>query len=87
MQDRVAEAFGLPCKDQLTAHVPASLTLSALSLTYCVWCSQGKKDIGAAAGRVFAEFKNATSESDLPCWPGDAAGWLSRVGIEYIGGG
>src|SRR3954449_11653835 len=37
VQDRIAEVFAQRSKDDLTAHVLASLTLSALSLTYRVW--------------------------------------------------
>jgi AcrR family transcriptional regulator len=62
VQDRVADAFAQRCKDELTAHGLAALTLSALSLTYRVWFSQGKKDIASAAQRVFAEFAKAICE-------------------------
>jgi hypothetical protein len=57
-QERVAEAFARRCKNEITAHVLAGLTLSALSLTYRVWFSQGKKDIRSAAQHVFAELSN-----------------------------
>src|SRR3954452_19926640 len=59
VQDRIAEAFAQRCKDDLTAHALASLTLSALSLTYRVWFSQGKKEIASAAQKVFAEFSKS----------------------------
>jgi hypothetical protein len=59
VQDRIAEAFAQRCKDDLTAHVLASLTLSALSLTYRVWFSQGRKDIASAAQKVFAELSKS----------------------------
>ena len=62
VQDRLADAFAQRCKDELTAHGLAALTLSALSLTYRVWFSQGKKDIASAAQRVFAELANAICE-------------------------
>jgi hypothetical protein len=58
VQDRVAEAFARRCQDELTAHVLAGLTLSALSLSYRAWFSAGKKDIAAAVEHVFAEFSN-----------------------------
>src|SRR5664279_5179352 len=54
VQDRVADAFNRRCKDELTAHVLAALTLSALSLTYRVWFSKGKKDLSSAAQQVFS---------------------------------
>ena len=56
VQDRVAEAFARRCQDEVTAHVLAGLTLSALSLAYRVWFSEGKKDIASAVQHVFAEF-------------------------------
>src|SRR4051812_26690465 len=59
VQDRIAKAFAQRSKDELTAHVLASLTLSALSLTYRVWFSQGKKEIASAAQKVFAEFSKS----------------------------
>jgi AcrR family transcriptional regulator len=59
VQDRVAEAFTKRSQDDLSAQVLASLTLSALSLTYRVWFSQGKKDIASAAQKVFAELSKA----------------------------
>jgi AcrR family transcriptional regulator len=62
VQDRIAEAFAHRCKDDLTAHVLASLTLSALSLTYRVWFSQGKKEIAQAAQKVFAELSKSICE-------------------------
>ena len=62
VQDRVADAFAQRCKDELTAHVLAALTLSTLSLTYRAWFSQGKKDIASAAEQVFAELANAICE-------------------------
>src|SRR4051794_26494339 len=55
VQDRLADAFAHRCKNELTAHVLAALTLSALSLTYRVWFSKGKKDIASAVQQVFAE--------------------------------
>jgi AcrR family transcriptional regulator len=55
VQDRVAEAFAQRSKGDLSAHALAALTLSGLSLTYRVWFSQGKKEIAAAAQKVFAE--------------------------------
>jgi AcrR family transcriptional regulator len=58
VQDRVAEAFARRCKDEITAHVLAGLTLSALSLAYRAWFSEGKKDIAAAVQHVFAELSN-----------------------------
>jgi AcrR family transcriptional regulator len=62
VQDRVADAFAQRCKDELTAHVLAALTLSALSLTYRVWFAKGKKDIVSAAQQVFAEFSKAIAD-------------------------
>src|SRR5438270_3489251 len=59
VQDRIAEAFTQRSKDDLTAHVLASLTLSALSLTYRVWFFQGRKDIASAAEKVFAELSKS----------------------------
>jgi AcrR family transcriptional regulator len=62
VQDRVAEAFAQRSQGDLSAHVLASLTLSALSLTYRVWFSQGKKDIASAAQKVFAELSKSICE-------------------------
>ncbi|MCX6628759.1 MAG: TetR family transcriptional regulator [Candidatus Solibacter sp.] len=62
VQDRVAVAFARRCEDKLTAHVLASLTLSALSLTYRVWFSKGKKDLASAARQVFSELAQAICE-------------------------
>jgi TetR/AcrR family transcriptional regulator, regulator of mycofactocin system len=59
VQDRLADAFAHRCRNELTAHVLAALTLSALSLTYRVWFSKGKKDIAPAAEHVFAELSKA----------------------------
>jgi AcrR family transcriptional regulator len=59
VQDQLADAFALRCKDELTAHVLAALTLAALSLTYRVWFSKGKKDIASAAQIVFAELSKS----------------------------
>jgi AcrR family transcriptional regulator len=55
VQDRLAEAFAQRFKDNVTAHVLAGLTLSALSLTYRVWFSEGNKDIVSAVQHVLAE--------------------------------
>jgi hypothetical protein len=55
VQDRIAEAFARRCKEELTAHVLAGLTLSMLSVAYRVWFNQGKKDIASATQHVFAE--------------------------------
>lgn len=55
VQDRIAEAFAQRFRNELTAHVLAALTLSALSLTYRVWFSRGKKDIASAVETVFSE--------------------------------
>jgi AcrR family transcriptional regulator len=64
VQDRVAEAFARRCKGEFTAHVLAGLTLSALSLAYRAWFSEGKKDIGSAVERLFTEFSTVVcSES------------------------
>src|SRR3954452_4444088 len=62
VQDRIAEVFAQRSKDDLTAHVLASLTLSALSLTYRVWFSQGRKEIASAAQKVFAELSKSVCE-------------------------
>ena len=62
LQDRVADAFGRRCKKELAAHVLAGLTLSALSLTYRVWFTNGKKDIESAARQVFAELEKTICE-------------------------
>ena len=43
VQDQVAAAFSHRCKNDLTAHVLAALTLSALSLTYRVWFATRKE--------------------------------------------
>jgi AcrR family transcriptional regulator len=59
VQDQIADAFAKQSKDDLTAHVLASLTLSALSLTYRVWFSGGKKDIASATQKVFAELSRS----------------------------
>jgi AcrR family transcriptional regulator len=59
VQDRIAEAFARRSKSDISAHVLASLTLAALSLTYRVWFSQGKKDMATAAQKVFAELAKA----------------------------
>jgi AcrR family transcriptional regulator len=56
VQDHLAEAFARRCKDEVAAHVLAGLTLSALSLAYRVWFSQGNKEIVSAVERVLAEF-------------------------------
>jgi AcrR family transcriptional regulator len=58
VQDRVAEAFARRSKDEITAHALAGLTLSALSLAYRAWFSEGKKDIASAVEHVLAEFSN-----------------------------
>ena len=62
VQDRVAAAFMQRSKDELTAHVLAALTLSALSLTYRVWFAKGKKDLASAAQQVFSELAKAIGE-------------------------
>ena len=58
VHDRVAAAFARRCKDEFTSHVLAGLTLSALSLSYRAWFSEGKKDIDSAVEHVFADFSN-----------------------------
>lgn len=63
VQDRLADAFAQRCGNELTSHVLAALTLSALSLTYRVWFSKGKKDVASATQKVFAEFSSAICES------------------------
>ena len=55
VQDQLAQAFAPRCKDEITAHVLAALTLSALSLSYRVWFAQGRKDIASAVQHVLAE--------------------------------
>jgi AcrR family transcriptional regulator len=56
VQHKLAEAFANRCKDEITAHVLAALTFSALSLAYRVWFAQGRKDIASAVQHAFAEF-------------------------------
>jgi AcrR family transcriptional regulator len=62
VQDRVADAFAQRCKDELTSHVLAALTLSGLSLTYRAWFSTGKKDIASAAQQIFATLEGVICE-------------------------
>ena len=62
VQDRVADAFAQRCTDELAAHVLAALTLSALSLTYRVWFSRGKKDLESAVRQVFSELAQTIRE-------------------------
>jgi AcrR family transcriptional regulator len=62
VQDRLADAFAPRVAREITAHVLAALTLSALSLTYRVWFTKGKKDIDAAAEQVFQELSQAIAE-------------------------
>jgi len=59
LQDQLAGTFAHRCKDEITAHTLATLTLSALSLSYRVWFGQGKKDITAAVQQVFAKLSKA----------------------------
>jgi AcrR family transcriptional regulator len=56
LQDRLAEAFAERCDGKITAHALSGLTLSALSLTYRVWFSEGKRDLMSAVQHVLAEF-------------------------------
>jgi len=56
LQDRLAEAFAKRCDAKITAHVLAGLTLSALSVTYRVWFTKGKRDMMSAVQDVVAEF-------------------------------
>jgi AcrR family transcriptional regulator len=63
VQDRVATAFRQRCKNDVTAQVLAGLTLSALSLSYRVWFTEGKKDITTAVRHVFAELSKAVCGS------------------------
>lgn len=58
LQDRVAAAFARRCRNEVTAHALAGLALSALSLSYRVWFSRGKKDIDSAVQYVFKEYSN-----------------------------
>lgn len=62
LQDRLAGAFAPRCKDRYTPHVLASLTLSALSLSYRMWFAQGKKDIEGAMQGVFDHFAIAVCD-------------------------
>jgi AcrR family transcriptional regulator len=63
VQDRVAEALAHRCNDEVTAQVLAGLTLSALSLSYRIWFSQGKKNIASAVQRVLRELSKAVCGS------------------------
>jgi hypothetical protein len=65
LQDRLADGFAQPFKDEVTAHVLAGLTLSALSLTYRVWFSRGNKDIVSASQEVLAKFSVVVSGERL----------------------
>ena len=56
LQDRLAEAFAQRCENEITAHALSALTLSALSLTYRVWFTEGKRDLASAVQFVLAEF-------------------------------
>ncbi|MBN9662552.1 MAG: TetR family transcriptional regulator [Acidobacteria bacterium] len=64
VQDRVAAAFARRCRDEISAHVLAALTLSALSLTYRAWFAAGRKNISSAVGRVLAEFSKVVGSLD-----------------------
>jgi AcrR family transcriptional regulator len=66
LQDRVAAAFARRNRDEISAHVLAALTLSALSLAYRVWFAAGRKNIGSAVGRVLAEFSRVVCSLDTP---------------------
>ena len=63
VQDRLADAFVHRVADEFIAHVLAGLTLSALSLTYRVWFSKGKKDIDSAAQQVFRDLSLVIGEA------------------------
>ncbi len=75
VQDQVADAFSRRCKDDITAHVLAGLTFSALSLAYRIWFAEGNKDIGSAVQDALARISavacgNPSKTSDAPRKPG-----------------
>lgn len=62
LHDQLARSFAARCRDEISAHVLAALTLSALSLAYRVWFAQGRKDIASSVRQVLAELSRTASQ-------------------------
>lgn len=65
VQDQVATAFRQRCKDDITPHVLAGLTFSALSLAYRIWFARGNKDIAVAVQQVLAKLSAILCSEEL----------------------
>ena len=64
LQVRVTDSFARRCKDDVTAHLLAGLSLAALSVSYRLWFSSGKNDIAAAVKRTFARLSDIVRAVD-----------------------
>jgi AcrR family transcriptional regulator len=62
VQERVTSAFARRCRDEVTAHLLAGLSLAALSVTYRVWFSSGKTDIAAAVRQTLARLSAVVND-------------------------
>jgi AcrR family transcriptional regulator len=63
VQDRLAQALGRRCKDEITAHLMAGLILAVLSATHQCWFEKREKDISGTVQKVFAALSNAVCDS------------------------
>jgi AcrR family transcriptional regulator len=54
VQDRLAQAFGRRCKDDITPHLMAGLIFTVLSATHQYWFEKREKDISDTAHKAFA---------------------------------
>lgn len=66
LQDRLAQAFGRRCKDEITAHLLAGLVFAVLSATHQYWFEKREKDISATAHKAFAALSNIVCDTEHP---------------------
>lgn len=64
VQGRVTEAFARRCKDEVTAHLLAGLSLATLSVSYRVWFTSGKHDIADAVKQALARLSTIVRENE-----------------------
>jgi AcrR family transcriptional regulator len=64
VQGRVTEAFARRCKDEVTAHLLAGLSLATLSVSYRIWFMSGKHDIASAVKQTVSRLSTIVCDAD-----------------------
>jgi AcrR family transcriptional regulator len=64
VQDRLAQAFGRRCKDDVTARLLAGLVFAVLGTTHQYWFEKDERDISATVQKTFAALSKIVNNID-----------------------